>query len=169
MRKKEYSSTTLSDLSLAALSNLEQLEEFRKASHIALYHALPGEVETVRFIEKWEKEKQLYLPFVDGDNLKLLPFTGKSSLSVGSYGILEPCGAGSDCCKEQIDLLIVPGIAFDRERNRMGRGKGYYDRLLSDRTVLKIGLCFHFQLLETIPTESFDIPMDRIVTDQEII
>ena len=68
---------------------------------------------------------------------------------------------------EKIDLAIIPGMAFDKEGNRLGRGKGYYDRLLQqlrDCTIYKIGICFDFQFLDHIPTEPHDIPVDEVIT-----
>ncbi|HQG08910.1 MAG TPA: 5-formyltetrahydrofolate cyclo-ligase, partial [Dysgonamonadaceae bacterium] len=70
---------------------------------------------------------------------------------------------------DSIDLIIVPGVAFDRKLNRLGRGKGYYDRLLSQLKSPKIGICFDFQLLESIPVEDWDIKMDMIVAQNEIV
>ncbi|MDH6534520.1 5-formyltetrahydrofolate cyclo-ligase [Parabacteroides sp. PM5-20] len=168
--KKEYSKTWLSEQSAKALALLEQTDFFQRAHCIALYHALPGEVETADFIEKWAPQKQLLLPLVDGENLKLLPYTDKQSLQKGAYGILEPGEKpGFSVDENEIDLLIVPGIAFDRQGNRLGRGKGYYDRLLSSLSNPKIGLCFSFQLHEQIPTETFDIQMDGVITEKEVL
>ena len=125
------------DLSEEIMKRLEETELFRQASCIALYNAIPGEVQTAGFLEKWFEKKQL-----------LLPLTVDES---------------------EIDLIIVPGVAFDRQLNRMGRGKGYYDRLLSTLQAPKIGICFDFQLQDTVPTESFDKKMDMIITEKEIV
>lgn len=158
----------MSEQSLEAVNRLETLDLFKQAERIALYHALPGEVETADFIEKWAEKKTIFLPVVEGNDLSLHPYRGKHSLQSGAFGIMEP-GREEPCRLEDIDLMIVPGIAFDRQCNRMGRGKGYYDRLLTTLSIPKIGLCFSFQLVDEIPMESFDIPMDGVVTDKEII
>lgn len=71
--------------------------------------------------------------------------------------------------ENEIDLIIVPGVAFDRQRNRLGRGKGFYDRLLSTLNVPKIGISYDFQLKDQIPVEPFDRKMDLIITEKEII
>ena len=71
--------------------------------------------------------------------------------------------------EEDIDLVIVPGVAFDRQHNRLGRGKGFYDRLLSTLSAPKIGICYSFQLKEHIPTEPFDKKMDLILTEKETL
>ncbi|MDO4756470.1 MAG: 5-formyltetrahydrofolate cyclo-ligase [Parabacteroides sp.] len=167
--KRSYDPNTLQDLSAKIMERLEETELFRQASCIALYHALPGEVQTADFIEKWYKHKQLLLPVVKGNDLQLFVYAGIESLQTGAFGILEP----SDDCQvvpeEKIDLIIVPGVAFDRQHNRLGRGKGFYDRLLSTLSTPKIGICYDFQLKELIPVEPFDKKMDLIITNKEIL
>ena len=172
LRKKEYSRTTLSELSQQIMDKLEQTDAFKKANCIALYHAIAGEVQTADFIEKWYEKKKILLPVIEGNDLRLLPYTGKGSLRSGIFGILEPATPDKEekvIDEKDIDLIIVPGVAFDRLHNRMGRGKGYYDRLLSTLSALKIGICFDFQLQNEIPVEPFDKKMDYIITENEVI
>ena len=157
------------DLSEKILKLLEETELFRQASCIALYNAIPEEVQTAAFLEKWFVKKRLLLPLVVGDDLRLLPYKGIDSLKPGAFGILEPVDQETTIPEADIDLIIVPGVAFDRQLNRMGRGKGYYDRLLSTLQAPKIGICFDFQLQEMIPVEPFDKKMDMIITEKEII
>ncbi|WP_106828599.1 5-formyltetrahydrofolate cyclo-ligase [Parabacteroides pacaensis] len=168
--KKNYTSEALYLLSTKALQLLEQTEIFQSSSCIALYHAISGEVQTSKFIEKWHPKKRIVLPLIVENDLKLLLYQGKESLQPGKFGILEP---SISCCPQipetEVECIIIPGIAFDRQHNRMGRGKGYYDRLLNTISAPKIGLCFHFQLVENVPTDFFDKKMDYIVTDEEII
>ena len=86
-------------------------------------------------------------------------------MQTDSYGILEPVGEPFTNYHD-IDVAIIPGMAFDLAGNRMGRGKGFYDRLLPKLAdARKIGICFSFQLLEHIPTEAHDCPMDIIVSN----
>lgn len=169
VQKKRYSKTTLSEFSVLALRYLERQEVFQKASCIALYHAIPGEVETASFIADWHMQKKILLPVVNGNDLQFSHYTGEECLQAGTFGILEPCGEIIPGIEKEIDLMIVPGVAFDRQLNRLGRGKGYYDRILSTVNAFKIGLCFHFQLFPEIPTEVFDERMDCIVTDKEVV
>ncbi len=167
--KRSYTKTTLQDLSAKIMERLEETDLFRQASCIALYHAIPGEVQTAALIEKWYREKKLLLPLIKGNDLRLLLYAGKDSLKAGAFGILEPT---EDCMavpESEIDLIIVPGVAFDRQHNRLGRGKGFYDRLLSTLDVPKIGICYDFQLKDRIPVEPFDRKMDLIVTEKEIV
>jgi 5-formyltetrahydrofolate cyclo-ligase len=81
-----------------------------------------------------------------------------------NFGIPEPSG---ELFKDynEIDLILVPGVAFDIENNRMGRGKAYYDKLLSSLKAFKLGVCFDFQLLQSVPTDEHDIKMDRILSE----
>ena len=82
---------------------------------------------------------------------------------------MEPTDDGTVIPDDDIDMIVVPGIAFDRNRNRLGRGKGYYDRLLSDLKASAVGLCFDFQLKDQIPVEPFDKKVDLVITEKEII
>lgn len=188
VRKKSYSKIQLCKRSETILRRLEQNDLFQAASHVALYHALPGEVQTAAFIEKWHTKKTLYLPVVEGDDLRLLPYRGNEYLKTGSFGILEPTeetapakessdvDSSSEGIRqrpeaagppEALDLIIVPGVAFDRKNNRLGRGKGYYDRLLSAWQIPKIGICFDFQLFDEIPAEPFDRKMNLVISENE--
>lgn len=121
-------------------------------------------MDTHAFIQKWSREKRILLPVVVGDDLELRLYTGPEDLAIGAYGIEEPTGARFTDYTA-IDLIIVPGVAFDRNGNRLGRGKGYYDRLLPRiPSAYKIGICFPFQVVEEVPAEPFDIRMDEIIT-----
>ena len=107
------------------MDRLEQTELFQAASCIALYHAIPGEVQTAGFIEKWNRKKKLLLPLIVGDDLRLLLYEGPESLKPGPFGILEPKADGIEVPKNEIDLIIVPGVAFDKHKNPLGRGRGF--------------------------------------------
>lgn len=170
-QKKEYSQPTLSELSQLALQRLERLEAFRNADSFAIYHAMADEVQTAAFLEKWVSKKTIYLPVIIGDTLQLCPYKEDSVLKSGVFGILEPVPESGEE-KARPDLIIIPGVAFDRQLNRLGRGKGYYDRLLQEsemQAAMRIGLCFGFQLVEEVPVSPLDIKMHRIVTDWELV
>lgn len=151
-----------------AFAQVEECAEFQRAQHVMVYHSLPDELSTHAFIEKWHGLKKLYLPRVNGEILEILPYDA-TQLQSGSFNIEEPTGDeivdGND-----IDLIIVPGIAFDRKGNRVGRGKGYYDRLLRETTAIKIGIGYDFQLLEdNIETEEHDVKVDLIITEHQCV
>lgn len=171
LQKAGYSQTTLSDLSLQALERIEQLSAFQNADSFAIYHGMPDEVQTASFIEKWAARKTIYLPVICGDVIRLHQYKDSDALKPGVFGILEPA---TDALSEKArpDLVIVPGVAFDRDLNRLGRGKGYYDKLLSEpemRYVIRIGIGFSFQVVREVPTSPVDIRMHRIVTDKEVL
>lgn len=164
-KKTLQSVATLSALSSTLLKQLEESAAFIRAHHILLYYSLPDEVCTHAFIEKWSKEKNILLPVVKGNDLELRQYRGKESLHIGAYHIMEP-GGPVWTNLQQIELSIVPGVGFDRRGHRLGRGKGYYDRLLPQLTSYNIGICFGFQLLDAVPTEEFDITMDEVWTEK---
>ena len=152
----------------AIMRQVEALPEFREARVVLLYWSMADEVQTHNFVERWYRDKVLLLPCVDGDDLLLRRYTGPECLVAGEqFGIGEPTGpVYTDL--ESIELIIVPGVAFDRKGNRMGRGRGFYDRLLKTTPkALKIGVAYDFQMLDSIPVEPFDVKMDRIITEQQ--
>lgn len=128
-----------------------------------MYYSLKDEVQTHDFIDNWSNQKIILLPVVIKDDIELRLYTGKEHLAEGAFHIGEPIGEAYTSY-DSIDLVIVPGVAFDENGNRLGRGKGYYDRLLPHIKATKIGICFPFQLLKKIPTEPFDKKMDKIIT-----
>ena len=162
--KKQYElTTTLPSQSAEILAALEAHPAFRAASIVLLYYSLKDEVDTHEFVRKWSREKLVLLPVVKGEELELRVFTGPEDLATGAYGIGEPTGElFTDYAA--IDFAVIPGVAFDATGNRLGRGKGYYDRLLPRLTAFKAGICFPFQLVEEVPAEPFDIRMDTIIS-----
>lgn len=147
------------------LEKLEQHPKFEAARIVLLYYSLPDEVQTHDFVEKWHRQKTILLPVVKGDVLELRVYTGKQSLTTGeAYHIEEPTGEAFTTYG-QIDLAVIPGVSFDSEGNRLGRGKGYYDRLLPLLHSYNIGICYEFQISEHIPTEPFDRTMDEVWTE----
>ncbi len=113
-----------------------------------------------------KEEKDIILPVVVGDGLlELRRYKGKQDLAVGAYGILEPAGEAF-VNFDTIDLAIIPGMAFDAEGNRLGRGKGFYDRLLPKLKATKIGICFGFQVAAHLPIDPYDFPMDEVYTEE---
>ena len=166
--KKLLSEVSALTLSQKICESLAKTDVFQKSSCIALYYAMNDEVRTSEFIEEWYKKKTIVLPVITDENINFHIYKGTDNIIVGMSGIMEPF------CTEQIpigkiDLFIVPGVAFDRQYNRMGRGKGYYDRYLSGSDKPKTGICFDFQLFEQIPTEGHDIKMDMIITENVIL
>jgi len=160
--KKQHSKEDLQAQSELIMRKLEQHPDFIKAQKIMLYSSLPDEVHTQAFIEKWRLKKRIVLPTVAGDDIIPVELAANTGFAVGDFNILEP---QNEAYTGDFDLIVVPGVAFDRQGNRLGRGKGYYDRFLCQhRSVKKIGICFDFQLIDNVPVEENDIPMDEIIS-----
>lgn len=165
--KSSLSETEKNDFSHVVFSKIEQLPIFKTAQHILLYNSLPDELPTKDIIDYWGGAKHIYLPRVNGFDLDILPYI-KGQLSIGAYNIEEP--EGKEICDINIiDVIIVPAVAFDPTGNRVGRGKGYYDRLLARTDAVKIGVAYDFQIIDTIDSEPHDIKMDIIVSPQHTI
>jgi len=138
---------------------------FRQAKTVLLYWSMPDEVYTHDFIKRWSNEKTIILPVVDGEHLRLALFEGEQSLRLNAaFNLYEP--QGNDYPSPQtIELSIVPGVAFDRNNNRLGRGRGYYDRLLPKLNSYNIGVCFDFQVFDVVFCDENDVAMDEIFSD----
>lgn len=151
----------------SVFERIENSAPFQLAEKVLMYHSLPDEIETRRFLEKWKSRKKFFLPRVNGVNLELLPYD-ESRLEIGSFHIEEP--SGNDIHPvEEIEVIIVPGVAFDRKGHRLGRGKGFYDRLLQSAAATKIGVGYDFQLVDEIPAEPHDVSMDMVITERTTI
>ena len=110
--------------------------------------------------------KTVYLPVVSGAELRLGSYRGEGSLSCGAFGIKEPAGCTH---AEYIDVVVVPGVAFDRGLNRIGHGKGYYDRFLGTAHFgVAVGFAFECQIVDRFFNEPHDIPVDVLVTENHI-
>ena len=152
--------------SSAVWQYVEATPVFAEAQHILLYHSLPDELSTHQVIDRWvELGKTIYLPVVIGDDLVVRRYS-REAMQQGEFNIMEPTGADTDT--DVLQLIIVPGVAFDSAGNRLGRGKGYYDRLLSRTHATCIGVCYKCQLLPSIPAEAHDKVMHYIITPDGI-
>ncbi|MCR9117631.1 MAG: 5-formyltetrahydrofolate cyclo-ligase [bacterium] len=151
--------------------------QFAAAESVLLYSHIRSEVQTTIAIEQvLAAGKQLILPRCVGDTLVLHQIEHLDELAAGAFGILEP---GEAICNDssrrvdvaEIDLLCIPGVAFDQQGRRMGRGRGYYDRLLANASTSSTvwGLAFDCQLVDRAPSEPHDRPMQGIVTESRVI
>lgn len=146
------------------MMKLENTQQFKSAKTILLFHSLPDEVCTHELIEKYASKKKILLPVIDGEKWHIREYKG--DLKTGEYNIQEPTGVnyydyGS------IDLVVVPGVCFDKDKGRVGRGKGYYDRILKEIKAFKIGICFDCQLLSKVPADEWDVKMDQVMTAKQ--
>lgn len=166
--KSACTAARLHERSLLACSHILADGLWRAAGTVLLYHALPDEVDTAPLLANaLLTDKRVLLPRVTGDTLQLHVCSSPDALLPGAFGIMEPTGEPFPVDRySEIDLAIIPGMAFSSRGVRLGRGKGYYDRLLPLLpSAYRMGLCFSFQLLDHIPAEEHDIPMNEVVTD----
>ncbi len=160
--KKTLSAEELARKSSNAITALKSNSRFQQAATVCLYASLADEVDTTELIEHHKRKKRILLPSVKGDDIELHEYGMFDTTLIGDFGITESCGTlFTDY--DSIDLVIVPGMAFDKNGNRLGRGKGYYDKLLSRIKAHKVGLCFDFQMVNSVPTQPHDIRMDEVI------
>lgn len=166
MKRREakfLASGTARTESARILGRIEALPEFASARTVLVYSAIPGEVLTDGFLRCWHGRKRLVLPRVCGDDLELCEYD-PAHLAPGYRGILEPSADAVAVGADEIDFALVPGVAFarrpDGRLSRLGRGKGYYDRLLPHLKCKKAGVFFDFRLVDEIPTDDWDVPID---------
>ena len=167
-QKRHFTSQQLGEMSLCIMSSLLSHSQIQKADYVLMYHSLPDEVDTHSALDQLlAMGKKVLLPKVVSDTeMTIHEYTGADSLQPSEpYGILEPTTPELSIINCQLSIVVVPGMAFDRQGHRLGRGKGYYDRFLSRiPNIYKIGVCFPFQMLESIPSESTDVVMDEVIT-----
>lgn len=151
------------------------LSEFLNDSYTTyfMYNSFSSEVETGDIIQKlWESNKKILIPRCKTDELtmKAVVYNPQEKLTANIYGISENKSAVD--CREEIDIIVLPGIAFDITGTRIGFGKGYYDRFVNSLvdTPVLVGLCFEEQLCEeNLPFDEHDKKVDYIITDRQII
>ncbi|KNY24803.1 5-formyltetrahydrofolate cyclo-ligase [Pseudobacteroides cellulosolvens] len=161
------------------ISKLINLKEYKNAATIMCYVDFKGEVITSDILNSdINRNKTMCVPVVsdaeDGSRhiiASVLTDT-KSELCKGCFGIMEPKSEYIRLLDpKKIDLVIVPGVVFDENRNRIGFGAGFYDRFLRNvrNDCIKVGLAYEFQIVDDVPVDDFDIPMDIIITEKRVI
>lgn len=144
---------------------VENAPWFVRARVIALYSALPDEINTSPLLDRWSGVKKLALPAIEYGRMVFREYIGRGDLVQGEFGIMEPY-MGRIIPPEDIDIMVVPGVAFDRKGHRLGRGKGFYDKYLSSHSashIRKVGVCMPHQIVDNIPCTHYDIPMDEVI------
>ena len=173
-KRKSLSKSEVIEKSAKIKKRIFEMDKFRDSQTVLFYVSYDNEVYTHDMIkESLLIGKKVVVPKSDIKNNTLLlsELTGWDDLECGAYNILEP---KQDCIKEvsvkSIDLIIVPGVVFDAPGNRIGHGKGYYDRLLKTScNIPSIGLAFEFQIIENIEAEEHDEKIDVVITENRII
>lgn len=147
--------------SAAVAAKVAMSRFWKEAGTVLLYASLPYEVDTSALLGT--EGKRLVLPVVEGEVLRLREYR-PGHLRTGYMGISEPDGDCPEVSPSEIDLAIVPGVAFDRAGNRLGKGKGFYDRLLPCLKCPVIGLAFSWQMTGHIPSEEHDAPLSLVIS-----
>lgn len=173
MNKRELRNTMLiirksvtnkKEKSTTIVEKIKKLDVYKKAKVIALYNSMPDEVNTKLLISVSLNNKIVLLPKVIDNQMVFIKIDKDTKYTKSTLGILEPIG---EEYIGNIDLIIVPGIAFDKSLNRLGFGKGYYDKYLRNKDIYKIGICFRKQLIDNVLVNNLDIPVNLVVTEKE--
>lgn len=155
--------------------NLIKLDVFKESKDIMTFVSLKYEINTIDLIDfMLQEDKNVYIPLTIREEKKLIPslITSLSELVIGNYGILEPYSENiKPINPNKLEIILVPGLIFSQNGHRIGYGGGYYDRFLSNinSKTITIGYCYDFQLIDSIPKEKFDIPVDMIITNKRIV
>lgn len=167
--RKSLSKKAVARASARVCQKLIQLDEYRQAKTILFYMAVRNEIDVLQAIwQAWQDGKSVVLPRVKGSMIECILVEQLAQLQKGTFGILEPKN-GKNVDPQQLDLVIVPGVAFDVQGYRLGYGGGYYDRLFSQYPSLKrIGVLEHGQLVTTVYPEAHDQKMDVLITSEQI-
>ncbi|WP_372808646.1 5-formyltetrahydrofolate cyclo-ligase [Pontiella sp.] len=155
--------------SAAVVENLQSLPAFQSAKTVALYMAIGGEVRLdPLFATCRQQGKTTAIPVFNPSTklYEMAAITANTRFETGNYGIPEPV-APAPIALAEIDFMVVPGVAFDRRGNRLGRGGGYYDRLLDGFPGVTAAVAFDFQIVDHVPCAPHDLPVDFLVTETQ--
>ncbi len=171
LKRREMDKAEVLEKSKMAARAFLESEIYKNAKQLMVYLPLGNETDTMDIIDvAFRDEKRLVLPVTDPESGVITPvlYEKDTKLIKGAFSVTEPVDTNpADMSKT--DVVIVPGIAFDRLGNRVGFGKGCYDRLLKDTTAFKVGFCYDFQICDKIPACEYDVKMDFLVTENGLI
>ncbi len=161
------------ELSILITNRIISSSEWKESNKVFLFISFRNEVITDSIIEHGRiDKKKIYAPLISKKNMEFFRIDniGRQQLIRNSYGILEPPKGLSPIIPDKDSIMLIPGVAFNKKGDRLGRGGGFYDRYLSKhRGFTKIAIGFFNQITQNIPTESWDIPMDIVITDKDFI
>ena len=169
LEKRDATSAELRDIVSEKIhENLKKISSYTNSQNIACYFPIGSEVDTHDImLNILEQGKNLLLPKIVNDNIEFYIVPNLETLEKGSFEIMEP---KSSCDKaEKIDCVLIPTVGASKLGVRLGYGKGYYDRFLSSTDAVKISLTYSKQIVKSIPSNSHDVKMDWIVTEDENI
>ena len=152
--------------SLSIFKKIVKDKDYINSRVIAIYKSLDNEVSTNKLIEySLSIGKIAVVPITNKNDMNFYKIDNNTKYTKSNFGVDEPI---SNEIYTNIDLFIIPGVVFGRDLNRIGFGKGYYDRYLENNTGIKIGICFEEQVVDTINNSTNDIKMNKIITDKSI-
>ena len=171
---KERSELALSDQfekSYGIYLNIISLDRFKLSRRIGLYSSVRGEVSTDSiFLNAVSAGKEVYFPKVKGSSLSFHRVHSLDELTPGKFGVPEPDSGAHSVEPHELDLIVLPGVAFDPRGSRLGYGKGFYDRFTQDIALGKrVGISYKFQLQKSIPNERHDMNVGTLVHEQGIV
>lgn len=165
--RKNLSFEEILEKSMKVHENLRSIFEYKNSYVMMYYVSMDYEVDTLILIQEDMKSKKILVPYVEDNNMKASIILSMDDLEKTRLGFLEP---KIKLESKNIDVIIVPGTAFDKTGARLGFGKGYYDKFLARYpNTLKLGIAFDEQIVDVVPTEAHDQKVDIIITDKQII
>ena len=175
-RRKALTASQVHTASMRVAERLRAMDEWRTASEVLIYWPVRGEVDTRMLLaELWARKVRVLMPRCRPDapgEMDIACAACEADLAPGMFSILEP---STNRCptvtRAAPDLAFIPGVGFDRRGYRLGFGGGYYDRILAGPDMAEtvtVGLCHSFQLVDKLPIEEWDVPMNMICTDEEL-
>lgn len=167
--REELSALYVMEMSARICENLISTPEYRAARRIFCYNALPLEVQTGGLIREILREgKELYLPVTGKDNIiTAVRLTDPEKMRRGAFRVMEPDG-GESIDPARLDLILTPGLAFDRTGGRIGYGAGCFDRFLPKCRGLIVGLAMETQLIDCVPMEPHDVRMHWVISEERV-
>lgn len=171
-RRKALPSAEVREGSDRVISQILSLPEWSRAKHIGFYSATTGEVDLLQAARTALREgRASYFPRLNGDSgeMHFARVQELSELVLDRFGILAPGSYAPTIDVATLDLMFVPGLAFDRQGQRLGRGRGYYDTVLSSFTGFRAGVAWDFQVVERVPVHQHDAHVDVVITQTRVL
>ncbi len=169
LEKRDAISAEFRDISSNKIhQNLKQVDSFINSQNIACYFPIGSEIDTHNImLGVLEQDKKMLLPKITENNMEFYIVPDLEKLEKGRFDIMEP----KDSCKKagNIDCILIPTIGISKSGDRLGYGRGYYDKFLSSTNAVKISLTYSKQIVKFVPSDSHDIKIDLIITEDEII
>ena len=171
-QRRQLSEAEVLHRSFVVQRRLLCLDLFRRAQTVALYSPVHNEVSTLHLMrDALADRRSVVMPQVAGDDLVFRRVLSLDDLAPGRFGILEPRPDTATVPLAELELIVLPGVAFDRRGHRLGYGKGYYDRALlaAGNSCRRVGLAYDFQLVDRLPTFDHDMQLDLLLTETEVL